>query len=209
MKALRFLLFAGLVAAQFKSKKEERKLKKKQAKLSLKSAKAVPKKLKKVKNEANVENEANETGSFIDTPHGRAEILQAQTIEDFLGSSAASCWTCNGRNPDECEERGEWRNCHHGQICAVEVRRRSKFFEGINMGCKQAHSCYVSRDENFHDEQEHQQQCKLYENGLSICRQCCVNKKCFVSHGLNLRGDVPIPWQDFTKQMWIANYNIG
>jgi len=41
-----------------------------------------------VKNEANVENEANETGSFIDTPHGRAEVLQAQTIEDFLGSSA-------------------------------------------------------------------------------------------------------------------------
>ena len=100
--------------------------------------------MKNVKKEKKVENETNETGSFIETPHGRAEVLHAQTIEDFLGSSAvsrasffarfyeynfqASCWTCNGRNPDECEERGEWRSCHHGQICAVEVRRRSKYF---------------------------------------------------------------------------------
>jgi hypothetical protein len=48
----------------------------------------VPQKLKKVKKEKKVENEANETGSFIETPHGRAEVLHAQTIEDFLGSSA-------------------------------------------------------------------------------------------------------------------------
>merc|ERR1712203_266383 len=88
MKALRLLLIAGVVAAQFKSKKEERKWKKKQAKL--KSSEAVPRKLKKAKKEEIVKKETNETGNFIDTPHGRAQVLAAQTLEDHLGSSAVS-----------------------------------------------------------------------------------------------------------------------
>merc|ERR1711990_352382 len=108
-----------------------------------------------------------------------------------------SCWHCDAMSFEECERKGEERQCHDNEgTCFLEIRERreGRKFTQICMGCKSKDACENMKAQNFQNSNPDYTQCRpesQYKN--SVCRQCCTEPNCTKS---------PTWWYPTTRAEW-------
>jgi len=117
-------------------------------------------------------------------------------FKNFKDKEGQSCYTCNGKDYDECYSTGSFVDCDaYNGSCLLEVRHDKGKMVGLQMGCHQPQSCLMQQWQNFNSRKWQFNQCKTAKNNKkpSTCRLCSQKDDGFQT----------IDWQDPNKMSQI------
>lgn len=124
------------------------------------------------------------TGAYTGNAGNTGSAVAYNTGNTGYNAAGLKCWHCDAMSFEECEYKGEERQClGHAETCFLEIRERrnnaGNDFMQICMGCKQKEACNNMQAQNFQNQNPDYTQCRPESNySDSVCRQCCAEDNC-------------------------------